>query len=450
MKLQLKQLSLLERLWLLGPVALWFSYQPLVRFGQDQTSYYELSVTAIYLFVLGLAGVPAIWRARKQLVPDRAVSVASGFVGLSVLSLLWTQNFTRGVLTVGMLGLLYLVFLAVLAEQERLKKLLPLLGWVLVGSAVVVAVLAFVQVIAGIWLPGAETLLCAGCAADQFGFARPNVFAIEPQFLGSLFIAPLLLLLRNYLKGTRNISALISFVVISSALFLTLSRGAIFAFAIGVVVLIALNASKIKYAREPALALVAAFALALVVQGTAAALNPRVDTSYYGAISASINQLTLGKVSLPALQTTQPQPTEAAPAFGGYVEESTNTRVNLTSMALGAWSQTPARIAFGVGIGGSGAAIHAAYPDTIDAREIIQNEYIEVLLEYGLAGLAVFVALLGGYMWGTRTNRWAWALLVAYAFQWWFFSGYPNTLHVYLVLIAVYVGFRQRASVRRA
>lgn len=449
MQLFLKKLTWLERLWLIGPVAVWFSYQPLVRLAEDSTSYYELSIALLYIFVLALVGVPAVWHAGKPLAKRAAVWIVGSFVLLSVVSLLWTPNLTRGVLTVGIVGLLYLIALAALAERERLKKLFPTLGAVLVGSAVVVSALSLLQVVAGIWLPRADILLCAGCGADQFGFVRPNGFAIEPQFLGSLLIAPLLILLNNFFREKRSFPALFSFVLIASTLFMTLSRGAIFAFALAVLVLFVLNFRKGKYILEATTSLVAAFFIALAVQGTAAALNPRVDVTFYEAVSTSVSQLSLGIIRLPEQGATPPT-NEAEPVFDGYVEESTDTRLSLTQLALGTWKTNPGTMLFGVGVGGTGAAVHAAYPEKIDAREIVQNQYVEILLEYGLVGLGLFVAILVGYLWSTRATKWAWTLLLAYAVQWWFFSGYPNALHIYLVLIVLFAVYGAKLSERRS
>lgn len=438
---KLRELNWLERLWLGVPIALWFSYQPLMRFGQDATTYYELSITLIYVAVLALAGLPTVWRARKILVKDRAVQLTGAFVAVSLISLFWTPNLTRGILTLGVVGLLYLVFLAALAEQKRLKKLLPELATVLVVSAVIVSVFAFLQVIAGIWLPGNETLLCAGCVADQFGFVRPNGFAVEPQFLGSLLIAPLLVLTRLLLKGRRDTTIIVSFLIVSTAMFLTLSRGAIFAFALGALVLVIWSWREVQAIIRTALLLAAAFFTTLLIQGTSAALNPRVDITFYGAVSVSVNQLSLGIISLPAEQASTTSG-EEAPVFEGYVEESTGTRLSLTQLALRTWASSPMNVLFGVGLGGSGVAIHESFPSEIDAREIIQNEYVELLLEYGLVGLGLFIAILVGFLRGTWKAKWAWAFLAAYALQWSFFSGYPNALHVYLVLIALYVCLR--------
>lgn len=445
-------LNWLERGWLLAPVVIWFSYQPLIRLGQDSTTYYELSLLTIYLFLLALVGMPNIWHAWHCLIRDKAVWLVSTFVGLSLLTLLWTPNLTRGVLTAGLIGVLYVIFLAALVERDRLKKLLPVLSQLLVVSALGVSILAFIQVIMGIWFPRETTLLCAGCLADQFGFVRPNVFAIEPQFLGSLLIAPLLILLNNFFSGKRSRGALVAFVVMCSALFLTLSRGAIYAFALGALFLFILNFRKWKQISEALVALLAAFLITLVAQGTAAALNPRVEITFYEAVSSSLNQLSLGVISLPAEQSMASQTSESEPAFDGYVKESTDTRLSLSGLAVGTWVSSPFRVLAGVGLGGSGIAIHNQYPNQIDAREIIQNEYAELLLEYGLVGLGLFLAMLGGFLYGTRQHKWAWAFLLAYMVQWLFFSGYPNALHVYLVLIALYVGLRtsEKPSVRRA
>lgn len=441
-KSRLSDLTWLERFWLAGPVAIWFSYQPLMRLGQDSTSYYELSLTLIYVLGLALVGLPAIWRARKLLAKYRAVWLVGAFVALSWLSLFWTPNQTRGILTAGVIGLIFMIFLAALAERERFKRLLAQLSKLLVVSAVVVSLLALVQVIAGIWLGREETLLCAGCIADQFGFVRPNVFAIEPQFLGSLLLAPLLIVLNILLKGGQDKQAIISFIIIGLGLFLTLSRGAIFAFGLGALLLFVLNYQKMTTILRTASYLFIAFLMSLAIQGSAAALNPRVDVTFSGAVSAALNQLSLGLIDISSEQPSLPPSNlDELPAFDGYVPESTNTRLSLSRLALETSASSPLRTFFGVGLGGSGLAVHEKYPGLVGSREIVQNQYIETLLEYGLVGLILFAAIVGGLFYATRRATWLWAIVAAYLIQWVFFSGYPNALHIYLVLISLFVGF---------
>lgn len=450
--IRFKRLSLLERCWLLAPLVVWFSYQPLIRLGQDGTSYYELSIPLIYLTILALVGVPTVWRHRQQLVSDKTTWLVTAFVALSVVSLFWTPNAVRGILTVGIVGLLWLVFLAALVEQEKLRRIAPALAKLLIASGVFMSLLAFAQIVAGIWLSRSEVLLCAGCIADQFGFVRPNVFAIEPQFFGSLLLAPLMLLLRSFLKGNRSGIVVGSFFVTVTALFLTLSRGAIFAFALGALVLFILYRHNVARLLRALSILVVAFVATLCIQGVAAAVNPRIDVTFREAVAASVNQLTLGVIDIDAEEEQEAEPIEqinsTIPAYDGYVEESTNVRVGMSQLALSTWANNPFRLLFGVGAGGAGLAMHEQYPDKTDARQIVQNQYVEVLLEYGLVGLMLFVAIVVGIVRNTRHDKWIWAVLLAYLVQWNFFSGYPNALHIYIVLIAVYVMSRRLPSER--
>lgn len=449
LRLESVELSLFEKVWLAAPIAVWCSYQPFVRLGQDSTMYFELSVTLLYLVVLSLAGVPALWRSRHALLRSKAVWLVSACVFWVVVSLAWTDNVTRGVLTIGVLGALYLVFLATVARMATIRRIVPALLTLCVASAVVMSVLALVQFVGGIWLARDITLLCAGCVAEQFGFVRPNVFAIEPQFFGSLLLAPALVLLYRLMTVRWVRVEVVSCLVITTGLFLTLSRGAIFAFALGVLVLLVVsNRKAVAWARVVGLTL-GAFALSLLLQGVAAAINPTVNETFMGATTKVINQLSLGVIDLaPVSRDITPQVAveESAPAFDGYVEESTDVRVNRSTLALHAWASSPLTILFGVGVGGAGVAVHNMFPEQLGAREIVQNQYVETLLEQGVVGLVLFVAVIAGLLCVTRQNKWVWAIILAFLFQWNFFSGYPNALHIYLILAVIYATARRGSS----
>lgn len=436
-------LTLFEKLWLAAPIFIWFSFQPLIRIGQNETMYFELSIALIYVVVLALAGVLSIWRQRATLLKSRAALIAVCFVVLMALSLLWTPNLTRGVLTLGVAGLLLFILLASIARADTLRQLVPTITRIFFISAVVVAILAIVQLIAGMWLDQEAALLCAGCVAEQFGFVRPNVFTIEPQFLGSMLIAPALVGVWLLLKDKLSLVAASGLLLITTALFLTLSRGAIFAFLIGALILfIATRTKAAQYLRAAGL-IVAGFAMCLVLQGVAAASHPTIDETFAGAVSKSVDQLSLGVIDIPVDQPT-PQPAAPAPEvpnYDGYVEESTNVRLNLSAMALTVWSSDPLRVLFGVGLGGAGIALNDAFLGEIGQREIVQSEYLSLLLEVGLIGLGLFMALLGVLLYRLGRNG-AWlgvAVIAASIIQWNFFSGYPNALHIYLTLILLAV-----------
>lgn len=79
---------------------------------------------------------------------------------------------------------------------------------------------------------------------------------------------------------------------------------------------------------------------------------------------------------------------------------------------------------------------------------MVQNQFLELLLEIGLVGFGLLGLMLFGFFRKTRHNPYLWAIAVAFLAQWFFFSGYPNSLHVFMVLILVYA-FSQHSKQKR-
>lgn len=439
-----RRLSLLERLWLMAPIMIWFSYLPQISLAEDGTMNYELSLTLIYVVILAIVGLPRVWHHRSELRQLGLVRLASAFVGWSGLCVIWSDNHTRGLLTFAVYVVLYLVFLALVAERRLLRQLLPKLLRVAIWATISACLLAIAQMVLGTFvITNRHSLgLCAGCVAGQFGFIRPNLLAIEPQFLGSLLLAPLLYITYLILQGKHSYAKQpLLLVLMLTTLWLTLSRGAIYAYLASLVVMILLVR---KWRRQ--LVVVGLIALSLVVclvcQGTLASANPRIDSSFTQAVSTSLNHLSMGIVRLP-YQQKSPTPLplisqehDKQPAYHGYVAESTNVRLSLTKTALAAWrSNQLGQQLFGTGLGSAGIVL-ARQTGSRYQKEIVQNEFVEVLLERGLIGLALLggLVVLYGRLCSRRRDHLALVILVAYLVQWCFFSGLPNALHIYLVL----------------
>lgn len=439
-----RRLSLLERLWLMAPIMIWFSYLPQISLAEDGTMNYELSLTLIYVVILAIVGLPKVWHHRSELRQSRPVRLASAFVGWSGLCVIWSDNRTRGLLTFAVYVTLYLVFLALVAERRLLCRLLPKLVRVAIRATVLACLLAIIQIILGTFVvTDRHTFgLCAGCVAGQFGFIRPNLLAIEPQFLGSLLLAPLLYITYLTLRGKHDYAKQsLLLVLMLTTLWLTLSRGAIYAYLASLVVMILLVR---KWRRM--LAVVGLVALSLVVclvcQGALASANPRIDSSFTQAVSTSLNHLSMGIIRLPYQRKSPtslpsiPREYDKQPAYRGYVAESTNVRLSLTKTALAAWrSNRLGQQLFGTGLGSAGIVL-ARQTGSQYQKEIVQNEFVEVLLERGLVGLALLggLVVLYGRLCSQRRDYLALVILVAYLAQWCFFSGLPNALHIYLVL----------------
>lgn len=450
-----KKLSLYDYVLLLAPIAIWFSYWPQISLGRDATTNFKITIVMIYCVVLALASLPRIVKNfRKILIRNHvAIWLVSVFVFYNFFSVIWSENRLRTLLTSGVILTLYLIFLGIFATQDFAKKYIKPLAKIYVFSAVVMSILALAQFIYGTFFTRGFAL-CAGCISGQFGFVRPNVFAIEPQFFGNLLLAPVLIVLYEILTTKNRISRGVLFGFLLVTLFLTLSRGAIFAFIVGAIFVMAFSRVNNGISWRKIFGSVAIGVVSLVVclflQGASAVVNPNLNTSFSAAVNSSLNQLSMGlvkikdtaKVSSVHSDIQEKHSTPSRPAFSGYVAESTNVRTSLSKTALKTWaSEDLSRKVFGVGLGGSGVAM-ANFTKDGDAKEIVQNEFAEILLELGAFGFVIFVAIMIGLcreIWRQKHARWTLGMVAAFIFQWLFFSGYPSALHVYLVLMIAFM-----------
>ena len=487
------------------PAVLFCSYYPLISLGSDRSMNFELSLPLIWLvlfdatlllaFILldherrrscprsrAAARKQSFWGFNFPGLTDRQFFLFSLFPFFATASILWSANPLRALLTA---GLIWLVFFAIFA----LLHLLPALGLpfrfrtkfltAFFTSTAVICALCWLQSfldLAG--LSRDQTLLCLGCTYHSFGFPHPSGLAIEPQFMGNLLLAPTLtalyLLVFHHPRHSSSTRAqqtpsftlsrrqfrlvLAAACFFSATLFLTFSRGAIYAYAVALVALAIF--ALVRHTFRPSLLLIpiAAFIAVLGVQGTFAALSPTSETFLTG-VTKSIHHLSLGLIDLrptasdPAPETSDPAANSEAPEttpdsstdaiFDGYVPESTNVRLSLSSTALRTWVHSPWIIFFGVGLGGAGTAMHSLYPDLVTSpKEIVQNQFISLLLELGLIGVlllvfAFYLAFCSRYGRPRLRSHPALpllvALLLAYLVTLNFFAGLPNALHIYLL-----------------
>lgn len=463
------------------PLVLCFSYHPLIKLGENETMYFELSLPLIWLVVFDLlALVMVCLKYRKELFTKVFGSVWWWlFPIFATLSVIWSLNVTRGILTV---GLMWLVFFAVIAFYELRENLdekffKVFLKWFF-GSALLVSAWCVVQCILDInGVSQDVTLLCNGCVYQMFGFPHPNGFSIEPQFMGNLLLAPIFvatwMLINNnsaswarvapahrygrsvfiFGRDFRKVLKVLLLFIFLSALFLTFSRGAIYACVVGLGFMFAFmyfRAKKVERKRVLFSILrivglsVVAFLFVLNLQGILAASSPTSDT-YGDGVAKVLNHLSLGVIDVRSGEELEPEgmnesvensveKTEAA--FDGYVAESTDTRVRLASAALTIWKKDFATMMFGVGIGGAGQAL---YNNGLSPapREIVQNEYASLLLETGIVGVFLFVILLilivRAILKNSEMAGMVLALLLAYSVTLLFFSGFTNALQIILL-----------------
>ena len=244
------------------------------------------------------------------------------------------------------------------------------------------------------------------------------------------------------------------------ALLLTLSRGAIFSVVIALFFLLIFLKSLKKTLKIAGLTTISVI-LALVFQGSLAMVGP-TNTSFGQAVSTAVNQLTLGKIALVdnqaqskpennsepiknsteiSAESTKDPTKDPTPRFTGYVAESTDRRLELATFALKITAAHPTNTLFGTGLGSAGTEMYVHFPKQQGhEKEIVQNQYLETILEIGFIGLILLILSLVTFIKLSSFNfePYTVATLLAFAISLCFFSGYPNALHIYLLPVICY------------
>lgn len=469
------------------PAVLYFSYFPVIRLGKNETMNFELSLPLIWLVLFDLFSFMVL--IKKKMIgvffKKWAWLLFPVFVTFSVI---WSDNVMRGILTAGILWLLYFAaFVFWRLKKEMLNDDHKKIFWKwFFGSSLLVCIWCWLQCVLDIMgVPRDCTLLCAGCTYKMFGFPHPNGFAIEPQFMGNLLLAPTITAIYMYIKtktilpsdtqlraplaneGARpslRFSGGIALVfILLSTLFLTFSRGAIYAFVASMLFMSAFVVMRERKKCGEMLKkvgfvwgmVVLSFVFTLNMQGIFAQVSQTNDT-YKSGIAKALNQLSLGIIDI---RVSSDEPVdeggmgrennvenvemESESIFDGYVEESTDTRVRLTKAALVVWREDFKNLAVGVGIGGAGQAL---YDNDLSSapKEIVQNEYVSLLLEIGIVGFLLFVltiVLVVRAVIKSPNVGVILALIIAYGVTLCFFSGLPNALHIYLLPVVLSIYF---------
>ena len=451
-----KTLNFAEKVLFFVPFAMWFSYYPNFHFGKSAGANLEFSIALIYIVVLALAGIKTIYQNRKKLIKNNAVLLTGFFVFWNFLTILNTQNLLRTVLVSGVWLVLWLDFLVILSISKN-KILFQKITKNFIFSSLVMACLSIIQVIYGAWT---DWGLCAGCKAQGFGFVRPSVFAIEPQFFGSMLLAPIVLLTHKIFSKKASKFEKITLWILLFSLYLTLSRGAIFAAFFAILILIFVNQSfsKRKILSNTIISMsfvFSSFLSGMIFHAIFTELNPRISDGFYDSISKSVNQMSLGKIKLPKIEKAVnsknkefeienynlqglavEKPKKAM--FDGYVEKSTNERTKMSDLAIETWLSNPFVMTFGVGSGSAGTAIFKTTHQISNSSEIVQNEFLSILLELGFFGFIVWTLIIFGLIRKTKNDKYIWAIIFAFLIQWFFFSGLPNALHIYLILATIF------------
>lgn len=453
------------------PAVLFFSYYPVIALGASETMNFELSLPLLWLVVFD--GCFAAWIVMRKRFSEVLRDVKRGgmwlvFPVFVTLTTIWSENVVRGVMTCGILWLLVFAIYGIFKMKEDFydeRVFYYVFLKMFFASSLVICGWCVAQcVMDTLGVPRDYTLMCRGCVTQMFGFPHPNGFAIEPQFMGNLLLAPaivaawLIITGKHNSKNSERKSLLLCFFIITATLFLTFSRGAIYAFVVGMMFMsgFLLVWEKWKIVKRLGVVwgmMILSFLFTLNLQGILAQVGPTNDTHGTG-VAKVLNHLSLGVIDVRSdeeevvenIVENFEEGNVGDAVFDGYVEESTGIRMELTKNAVAVWTQDARTVLFGVGIGGAGQAMYDMGL-TGSPKEIIQNEYASLLAETGLVGVICFVWLVvmvvREFM-KSQMSGMLFSLLVAYAVSLLFFSGLANALQIYLMPAVLYIVLRKK------
>lgn len=424
------------------PAVLFFSYHPIISIASTETTNYELSLPLLWLALFSLLSFPVIFDKMRH---HRFFRLAAILPIYCFTTILWSENRLRAFLTASIiLGLEISIFsIPSLIKTDKLKK--NLVRTLLISSAVV-CVYCWIQCLLNIL--NINLGFCKGCSYINLGFPHPNGFAIEPQFMGGLLLAPILVGIyisehnndKKQGKDKNDKIVFASLILNLSTLFLTLSRGAIFALITALVILALKERRRIL---KPLALTAISFIIAISAHGIFATLAPNPD-NFLSGTTKSLSQLTFGLIE-PIKPEIPPAGEMAQPdsIFDGYIEESTNDRLDLAKKSIDLSNDTPQNIFLGIGLGDTGTELYRKFPELGSPKEIAQNEYIAILLELGLIGIFLIAATISVSIkflkFKDQTKKhYLLALIAAYAVSLLFFSGLPNALYIYLLPVVLY------------
>lgn len=411
-----------------------FNYHPMISLGMNSGVHLDISILYAALTLALLSNIPILWNERRKLLTSHAWKIGSIFILFIWLSCLWSPNTFRALLTAAFFTLVFGIFSTILAHFQTIVRNKRILIRVTGYSFVAAGILALWQILGdALGFPREITLLPAMYSGDVFGIARPTAFSLEPQFFGSLLLVPLLYGSYRVLNHASRYDLLL-FGVSATFLLLTLSRGALLAGLIGLIILICLlQPSSRSITKLFATGVMSVVLTTAIVAGTATMRNDSI--SGYDAVRGTLSQLSLGKILLP--QTSTEIPNNQSVVVGSqptYVETSTSSRLSMNDAAMKLWASSLNTILFGVGIGGFGASIQAVNLE-LPKSLVANNFYLEMLAEVGLIGILLLLSFVSTLIYSgvSKKQYFLLALAIAFLIQWLFFSGISNVVHVWII-----------------
>jgi len=353
-------------------------FLPFERVPTYQVSGIDIKINVALGFLTLVAWILALlFNGKKWKVQPSALSIPIGlFIIALLMSLTNALNFSRGMQVLFFtLFTIALSFMTVnmVSDKSRLEKVVT----VLFMSGLLVSFFSLFQ-FAGdvVGLPRSLTLLKEGYDSKTFGFPRVQAFSMEPLYLANYLLIPLFLALSYFLSKVGKTSSstvkilnnpwllffFISLMIL--VLVLTVSRGGYLGFGIGLFYMMIVLFKKFFTIKN---ILISLLVITIVSYGVTFALSK----GDYRATNEFVGHVMIKDYK---------------------VGESVNGRLAAFKQAYRAYDRNPV---FGIGIGNYGPYVKN-YPTNKPKTgwDIVNNQFIELLAETGIFGVATYFLLL--------------------------------------------------------
>lgn len=374
--------------WLIGALVFLLPFERIPSFNLLGAS---LRLSYIVAAVIILRAVVVLWNDKFSTIRrDLPVKILLIFASWIVVTIPASINIQRG-LQVALYTLIVIataIALRVLYKPAYLSTIIK----ALLISSLVVGVFGIYQYFANLagvprWLTGMRKLY----DWQVFGFPRIHSTALEPLYYCSYLLIPIsYLLVRSLNRSGVNWKHVSLLTLLSGSVVLTVSRGGIVALAI---------------------MLCAAIVVMLIKRITSA--KRIMSTLGILAVAVLISLTMINFVSREPQNKKITKGQKGAAGFASQLEKtdlenSGDDRALMRKRAISIYTTDAAHIFIGVGPGQFGPYIQNNVPDRANGWKIVNNETLELLVEYGLVGallLAAFVLIVVSRAWKIPTNN---------------------------------------------
>ncbi len=340
---------------------------PLQRLLTLEVSGFTLKLSyAIGLIMIVFFGIQILLRKNKLIFYWEEI-ILFIFAGLSLLTIIWSIDLKRSIIVTLWYCFMFAIFW-VIRRLVKLKKMhfyLNIIFWL----GIVSALFAIWQFITGSFdsLQGLS-FLRDPYAKEVFGFPRVHSTFLEPLYFANFLIFPLFIGIYKTIKKINVLHSL-ALILMSTVLYLTLSRGAMVAFSFSVIAFLILYVILFKKYKKAILV----FCLILISASAALGIAGIFSTD---GTEVYLKQTSTNEV-LDAIETKK-------------VSKKQTNRDFTYTLAFEEFKKNPE----GIGIGAFGALPEFERSQHNSRYQIVNNLYLEILVEQGIAGLVIFCAFL--------------------------------------------------------